>query len=251
MNLGEELIKSISSHTLFEIKVFGLIIPVSDSVVMTWMVMLIMVVASVLLTRNFKLIPSGVQNFVESIVEFINNFARQNIGYHWKTFAPFVGTMFLFLIISNTISIFSIIPSGEELYRLTGWAFFERLPEFKIRPPTRDLNIPLGMAVLTVITVTVAGIKVKGVKGWLHSFFEPVGFIFPLKIAENFIRIMSLSFRLFGNVLGAFIIMEILYAIMPAALPAAFSLYFDLFDGVLQAYIFVFLTTLYIAEAVE
>ena len=86
---------------------------------------------------------------------------------------------------------------------------------------------------------------------WLKSFAEPVAIITPINIMEVVIRPLSLCMRLFGNVLGAFVIMELLKIVAPAIIPIPFSFYFDIFDGFLQAYVFVFLTSLYIKEAIE
>ena len=96
-----------------------------------------------------------------------------------------------------------------------------------------------------------SGIHAKGVKRWAKSFAEPVAVVAPLNVLEIFIRPLSLCMRLFGNVLGAFVVMELLKIIMPAILPIPFSLYFDIFDGLIQAYVFVFLTSLFIKEAIE
>ena len=105
------------------------------------------------------------------------------------------------------------------------------------------------MWVLNVIEV--AGIRQKGAKGWVKSFAEPIPIILPINIMEIFIKPLSLCMRLFGNVLGSFVIMELLKLIVPAVLPAVFSCYFDIFDGLIQAYVFVFLTSLFIKEATE
>ena len=91
----------------------------------------------------------------------------------------------------------------------------------------------------------------KGVKKWFKSFAEPVAVIAPINVLEIFIRPLSLCMRLFGNVLGAFVIMELIKQILPVGLPLPFSFYFDIFDGLIQAYVFVFLTSLFIKEAVE
>ena len=88
-------------------------------------------------------------------------------------------------------------------------------------------------------------------KGWLHAFAQPVAVILPLNILELFIRPLSLCMRLFGNVLGSFVVMELIKMLLPVFLPIPFSMYFDIFDGIIQAYVFVFLTTLFIKEAVE
>lgn len=120
-----------------------------------------------------------------------------------------------------------------------------------MRPPTKDINITASFAIVTIVYVLVAGIRVKKFGGWLKSFAEPMPIMIPFKMLDYVIRPMSLCFRLFGNILGAYIIMELLYAAFAFALPAAFSIYFDLFDGGLQAYIFVFLTSMYLSEAIE
>jgi F-type H+-transporting ATPase subunit a len=107
------------------------------------------------------------------------------------------------------------------------------------------------MAIMSMCVVLFAGIKYKKMSGWLKSFIEPTPVMLPFKILELFIKPTSLALRLFGNILGAFIVMELIYMALPAIAPAALSLYFDLFDGILQAYVFMFLTSLYIAEALE
>lgn len=246
MNLSEELVNAITPHTTFVIP--GLNIPVSDTVIIMWLVMIFLMVFAVVITRRMELVPSGKQNIAESIVDTVNGLAKNNIGHHWKPFSPYLGTILLFLLFSNIISIFNIIPGGELLYHLTG---IESLETFGIRPPTRDANVTVCMAVMSIILVLFSGIGIKGFKGWLKSHVEPIPVMLPFKILDYPVRIISLSMRLFGNILGAFIIMELLYAVVPPFVPAAFSLYFDLFDGALQAYVFVFLTSLYIAEAVE
>ena len=251
LEFGKELVQQISSHEIFSFSLFGINIPVTDTVIVMWIIMAFLAVFSIIFTRRLKLIPEGRQNIVETIVEFINNFTKDTVGHHWEHFAPYIGTIFIFLIISNCISVFAVIPKGEELYRLTHVEFFRNLPDFSIRPPTKDVNTTMCMAVMSIIMVVYAGIRFKGFPGWIKSFVEPIPVVLPMKITEYLIRILSLSFRLFGNILGAFIIMEIVYFLMPAVIPAGLSIYFDLFDGVLQAFIFVFLTSIYIAEAVE
>jgi F-type H+-transporting ATPase subunit a len=107
------------------------------------------------------------------------------------------------------------------------------------------------MAIMSIVLILFAGIRFKGIKGWLKSFIEPVPFLLPFKILEYGIKPLSLCLRLFGNILAAFIIMELVYFAFPMIVPGVLSIYFDLFDGILQAYVFVFLTSLFIGEAVE
>ena len=109
----------------------------------------------------------------------------------------------------------------------------------------------LALALMSIILVQAAGIRAKGIKGWLKSFTQPIAIVTPFNILDLVTRPLSLCMRLFGNVLGAFVIMKLIEQVLPVFLPAVFSVYFDLFDGLLQAYVFVFLTGLYIKEAIE
>ena len=249
--LGEEIVSALTPTEIFNINLFGIRISITDTVISMWIAMALIIGVVIFLTRSFKTIPEGRQNVVEIAVEFINNFTQDTIGHHWKTFAPFIGTLLFFLVTANIISIFNFIPTGETLYRITGNEPFANWPKYSIRPPAKDVNVPFALATVTTFFIIYGAIKFKKVSGWLKSFVQPIPILLPLNIMEYFIRILSLSFRLFGNILGAFIIMELIYMVVPLALPAALSIYFDLFDGALQAYIFVYLSTFYIAEAVE
>lgn len=248
--IGEEILKLLQSQ-LIDIHLFGLTIQISQSVIVTWIIMAFLIIFSIIFTRNLKAVPEGKQNFIEVVVEFINNFAKDILGHHWKMFAPYIGTVLLFLVISNTISIFNIIPSGEDLNHIFHTEAFKNMPEFHLLPPTKNASVALAFAIMSMIVVLTAGIKVKRVSGWLKSFLEPVPILLPFKILDYFIRPISLCFRQFGNILGAAIIMELLYISIPMVLPGLVSVYFDIFDGILQAYVFCFLTSLYIAEAIE
>lgn len=251
MNLTEELIHAINRHELFNITLFGKIIPITDTVVITWIIMAFLTALALFLTAGMKSVPEGKQNVAEALVEFVNTTTKGLIGHHWKHFAPYIGTIFLYLIMANTISIFNLIPDGEQLYKLTHIKALEHFPGFAITPPTRDFNVTASMAIMSIIMVLFAGIRFKGFSGWIKSFAEPMPVIVPFKILDYFVRPLSLCFRLFGNILGAFILMELIYIAIPLFVPAVFSIYFDLFDGMLQAYIFIFLTSLYVAEAIE
>ena len=245
------MVEAVSAHEVFSFTLFGQKIIVTDTIVVMWVIMAVIILLVWLGTKNFKKIPKGPQNLVEMFVDFINKLCRDTIGHHGMHFAPYLGTILLFLAVSNTISIFDIIPSSDQLFKLTHLEFFKNIPAVSLRPPTRDVNVTAAMAIMSIILVLGAGIRFKKMGGWLKSFVEPMPIILPFKIMDYFIRPLSLCFRLFGNILGAFIIMEFLYSAIPILFPAALSMYFDIFDGILQAYIFVFLTTLYITEAIE
>ncbi|MCQ4727622.1 F0F1 ATP synthase subunit A, partial [Anaerotignum faecicola] len=119
------------------------------------------------------------------------------------------------------------------------------------KPPTKDLNATAALALMSIVLIEYAGFHKKGLKGWVKSFAEPVAIIAPINILEIFIKPLSLCMRLFGNVLGSFVVMELIKQLVAPIIPIPFSMYFDIFDGLIQAYVFVFLTALFIKEAVE
>ncbi|MEN8906329.1 MAG: F0F1 ATP synthase subunit A [Clostridiales bacterium] len=244
-----KLLENLKSNQ-YNINLGGLEITISDSIVVMWMIMIVIIALAYVLTRNLKPIPEGKQIAAEYIVETINSFFKQTIGHHWKPFAPYLGTILIFLVFANTVSLFNIIPSGELLYSLTHFEIFKHF-HFHVSPPTKDINITAALAVMSIFLVIGSGIIIKGPIAFLKSFFEPLWIMLPFKILDYFSRPLSLCMRLFGNVFAAYVLMELIYMIFPLIIPAIFSIYFDLFDGGLQAFIFVFLTSIYISETVE
>jgi F-type H+-transporting ATPase subunit a len=212
---------------------------ITESVIISWVVMVILIVLSLLLTRNLKQIPKGGQAILEMIIEFLNNFAKTQFGRFAPVFAPYVGTLFLFLFFANIMGVFSPV------------AAFGFEPLFDIKPPTRDINVAAPLAVITILLVVICNIKAKGIQGWFKHFLHPVPIMLPFNIMEYATRLVSLSLRLFGNILGGYILMRLIEGLMPVALPMVVSLYFDFFDGFIQAAIFTFLSVLYISEALE
>ena len=117
-----------------------------------------------------------------------------------------------------------------------------------MKPPTKDLNVTAALAIMSIVMVQVVCIRSRGPKGWLKSFAEPVAIVAPINVMELVIKPLSLCMRLFGNVLGAFVVMKLIEAVAPVIVPIPLSLYFDIFDGLLQAFVFTFLTALYMQE---
>jgi len=239
LSIGERIKEVLAFKTIFTIHIGSFAIPISETVITSWIVMFILIAGSLLLTRNMRQVPKGSQLVVETLVGFLNDFFKNQIGHHWKVFAPYLGTIGLFLAVSNIISFFSPIP---------GFGFE---PPFSMKPPARDINVTAALALMTIVLVIFSGIYFKGFKSWLKSFVKPAPFMLPFNILEYGIKPVSLCLRLFGNIMGAFIIMELIIMIVPLIVPPVFSLYFDFFDGLIQAVVFVFLSTLYITEAVE
>ena len=243
MSISEKIVEGMGIKTLFTIHACGLTVPISDTVVSTWIVMAIVILAAFLLTRRMREIPKKPQLVLESFIGFMDDFAKENIGHHGRTFLPFLGTIFIFLIVSNLAPM--LTPAGTGLYA----GAVE--PGFVIKPLTRDINVTAAFALIVIVTVFVSSIVVKGPKGYLKSLVKPSPIMLPFNILEYAIKPMSLCLRLFGNILGAYIIMLLIEAVAPIVVPPIAGLYFDLFDGLIQAVVFAFLSTIYIAEAVE
>lgn len=239
MSISEKIVEGIGIKTVFTIHAFGLTIPISDTVVSTWVVMAILIAASILLTRKFREIPKKPQLLVESLIGFINDFVSENAGHHGKDFAAFLGTIFIFMIVANLAPM--LTPIG-------GFGFE---PGFVIKPLTRDINVTAAFAITVIVTVLISSFRYKGVKGWLKGLVSPTPVMLPFNLMEYAIKPLSLCLRLFGNILGAYIIMLLIEAVAPVVFPPIAGLYFDLFDGLIQAVVFAFLSTIYIAEAIE
>ncbi len=239
MSISERITQGISIKTVFTLHAFGLAIPISDTVVSTWIVMAMLILASYLLTRRFREMPRKPQLLLEAFIGFINDFVKENAGHHGKDFAAFLGTIFIFLIAANLAPM--LTPIG-------GFGFE---PAFVIKPLTRDINVTAAFAITVIVTVFFAGLVYKRPLGWLKSLVQPSPIMLPFNLLEYAIKPLSLCLRLFGNILGAYIIMQLIEAVAPVIFPPIAGLYFDLFDGLIQAVVFAFLSTIYIAEAIE
>ena len=226
-NLSEFLMEELEAATAFTIPIFGGI-DVAESTVISWVIMAIIMILTLVLTRNMKVEnPGKLQVGVEYVVESLQNIVRGIVGHEGERYVPYLATVLVFLGISN-------------VFAVTG-----------MKPPTKDLNVSAAVALMSIVLVQIASIRQNRVKGWLKGFTKPIAVVTPINIMELAIRPLSLCVRLFGNVLGAFVVMKLLEHLVPVILPAVFSLYFDFFDGLIQAYVFVFLTGLFIKEAIE
>jgi F-type H+-transporting ATPase subunit a len=217
-------------------------VPISETVVVTWMIMAVLFVFAIAATRNFEKVPKGMQNAVEMLVDTMNNFTAQTMGEDKKGFSPYMGTLFIFLLVANLIG-------------LVGF-----------RPPTADVNTTFALSIITFVLTQFNGIRSKGIGTYIKGFFEPFVLLFPLNILGELANPISLAFRLFGNIVGGLIIMSLVYGgltglsgmiglanvpILQAGIPAALHAYFDVFSGVLQSFIFVMLSMVFISGAMD
>lgn len=242
---------AIQSQEYVSITLFGHRIAfITDAVVVTWIIMAVIMIAVLLLTRKLEMVPTGGQKIAEALVSFVNKLCADNLGHHWRPFAPYMGTVLLYLAFSNVCAIFNLLPSGETMASLTGnneWLH----KALSLHPPTKNFNVTLCLALMSIILVVGAEFRYKGIKGWAQGFYKPTPISGFIKVLDLFTRPLSLCLRLFGNIMGGTIVMALLYSALPIALPIIGAIYFDLFDGLLQAYVFVFLTLIYLSEAVE
>ncbi|MDR1302057.1 MAG: F0F1 ATP synthase subunit A [Treponema sp.] len=229
----------------FSISLFGSELTafvINESILVSWGVMALLIIGSLILTRNLQQIPRGPQVILEALIGFLNTFSKEHFGKRAGVYGPYIGTIFLFLFAANSIPVISPLGIG----------LLHSEPPFTIKPPTRDINVTAAFALLTILLVLIGGLRAKGLRGWGKKLLSPAPMMLPFNLLEYLIRPLSLCLRLFGNILGGYIIMLLVEGALPIPLvvPAFLSLYFDLFDGLIQAVVFTFLTTLFIAEAV-
>lgn len=223
---------------------------ITETVVVMWVVVAIIAAAAFLMARKIKDVPEGAQSVGELILDFMNNFCEEQIGHRGAAFVPYLTTLIMFLAVSNIIALVNFIPSGDFLAKVFN---NPELSEFKfaLHPPTRNFNVTLALALMSMAVVIYSEFRYQGIKRWAQGFYKPSPIFGFIRILDYFARPMSLCFRLFGNIMGAMIVMTLLYGAAPIIAPSIVGLYFDIFDGGLQAFVFVFLTSLYIGEAVE
>ncbi len=202
-----------------------------------WFVVLFLLVFSFLGTLNTTRIPHSWQNFMESAVDFVANIAKDQLGENsYKEWVPFIGTLFLFIFGCNWAG--AVIP----------WKLI-RLPEGELAAPTNDINTTVALALLTSFAYFYAGLSKKGF-GYFKHYIEPLPFLLPINILEDFTKPLSLSFRLFGNVLADELTITVLTSLVPLIIPLPI-MFLGLFAGSVQALIFSTLAAAYIAEALH
>ena len=203
----------------------------------SWLVLVIIISIGLLSTQNLKLQPSGLQNLAEYITEFIRDLAKTQIGEEeYLKWVPFLGTIFLFVFVSNW--------SGA----LLPWRIIE-LPSGELAAPTGDINTTVALSLLTSIAYFYAGIQKKGF-GYFKRYVKPVAFLLPINVLEDFTKPLSLSFRLFGNLLADELVVGVLITLVPLVVPIPLML-LGLFTSAIQALVFSTLAGAYIGESLE
>lgn len=203
----------------------------------SWFVIALLVIASLAATRNIQKIPDGIQNFMEYALEFIRDLARNQLGEkEYRPWVPFIGTLFLFIFVSNW--------SGA----LLPWKLI-KLPEGELAAPTNDINTTVALALLTSLAYFYAGFSKKGL-GYFAKYVQPTPILLPIAILEDFTKPLSLSFRLFGNILADELVVAVLVLLVPLFVPLPVML-LGLFTSAIQALVFATLAAAYIHESLE
>lgn len=203
----------------------------------SWIVILIIFSLGFLTTRDLKRIPGQPQAFIEFLTEFVRDIAKTQIGEkEYLSWVPYLGTMFLFIFVSNWSG--ALIP----------WKIFE-LPNGELGAPTNDINTTAGLAILTSISYFYAGISKKGLN-YFAKYVQPTPILLPINVLEDFTKPLSLSFRLFGNILADELVVAVLVSLVPLVIPIPL-IFLGLFTSGIQALIFATLSGSYIGEAME
>lgn len=203
----------------------------------SWIVIAILLVVSFAGTRSVQMVPSGLQNLLEYALEFMRDLAKNQIGEKdYRPWVPFVGTLFLFIFVSNWMGALFPLKTIE-------------LPAGELAAPTNDINTTVALALLTSLAYFYAGFSKKGL-GYFGNYVHPVPFMLPFKIIEDFTKPLSLSFRLFGNILADELVVAVLVFLVPLFVPLPLMA-LGLFTSAIQALIFATLAAAYIGEAME
>ena len=231
INLQEELQEQLNIEEIFGFDIGSVHIGFDESTVVSWIIMLVLTVLAVMLTRNLKVDGniSKRQMLLEMAYEKGTAFFKTMLGPKVEKYTEWLMSLAIFIGVSNMIGLFGM------------------------KPPTKSMQVTAAMALTSIVLVEYVAFKNYGVKKRLKKFTKPVAIVTPINVLEVFTKPLSLCMRLFGNIIAAFTIMELVKAVpfLKIGVPAVLSLYFDLFDGLLQAYIFCFLTAFYLEEAVE
>lgn len=219
-------------HYLASFQLFGHTIYITTTQVCTWIVMAVIIIFAIAARRaimkaDAEAIPSGFQNIVELVVETINNFVNSTMGAHGKKYVNYVGTLFIFLFLSNISGMFGL------------------------RPPTADYATTLSLALVTFVLIQYNNIR-HNKFGAFTDLFKPLPFLFPINLIGEIATPVSLSLRLFGNVMAGTVMLALYYGLLPVfaklGVPAFLHGYFDLFSGAIQAYVFCMLTMVFVSD---
>jgi F-type H+-transporting ATPase subunit a len=221
---------------------------VTNSLLLSTLVVILLCVVALIARRKYTLVPRSVQNVLEIILEFFLDLMESVLGDRRKSekYLPFVVSIFLFVMFSNWLG---LLPGVGSFTIHEGQHGVVPL----LRAPAADLNFTLALAIISVLATNVIGVAALGIAGHAKKFFNfknPILFaVGLLELVSEFAKMVSFSFRLFGNVFAGEVLLLIIGFLVPYIIPLPF-LFLELFVGVIQAFIFAMLTLVFIAGAV-
>ncbi len=213
---------------IFDIAGFHVVLN-KETLIMTWIVMAFWILFSLLATKSTKLIPNPLQSTAEILIATWDDLVKDSLGLTDRRYFAFICTIFLLFWVSNLIG---IIPFLSE--------------------PTKDINTTLSLGVVGFLVAHYSGIKFKGIKTYLKEYCEPIFFMMPLNVIGELSKVVSISFRLFGNIMGgSIIILVVSYLVYSLVLPPFLYGFFGLFVGTIQAFVFTMLSLVYISVQIR
>nr|YP_009548740.1 ATP synthase CF0 subunit IV [Cryptogramma acrostichoides]AYW15715.1 ATP synthase CF0 subunit IV [Cryptogramma acrostichoides] len=203
----------------------------------SWVVIALLLALPAATTRNLQPIPTGIQNFIEYVLESIRDLTRTQMGEEeYRPWVPFIGTMFLSIFVSNW--------SGASF----PWRVIQ-LPHGELAAPTNDINTTVALALLTSVAHFYAGLHKRGFS-YSGKYIQPTPVLLPINILEDSTKPLSLSFRLFGNILADELVVAVLVSLVPLIVPVP-TMPLGLFTSAIQALISATLAAAYIGESME
>ncbi len=205
----------------------------------------IVFILSVLASRRLQMKPTGLQNFMEWIVDFVKGIVNDTMD--WKTgkmFLPLGLTLITYILVSNLLGVATVGVWGHDLW----W-----------KSPTADAGITLTLSAMVVVMTHFYGIKIQGTKHYLKGYVSPVPLMLPFKIIEEFTNTLTLGLRLFGNIYAGEVLLALLVGLagsgflgfLGAAAPMIVWQGFSVFIGAIQAFVFTMLTMVYMSHKVS
>ncbi len=223
--------------------------PITNTILATWVVMAVLVGTSVWATRRMQAVPTGLQNLAEMGVEALANLVEGVAGKErGKKFFPLVATIFIFILVANWMGLLPFFGTLGIVHEVHGEPEFTPL----LRSASTDLNTTLGLALISVATIQVFGVRYLGFRSYVGRFVTLRGpidmFVGLLELISEFAKIISLSFRLFGNIFAGEVLLGVIGFLMPWVAIVPF-MGLELFVGAMQAFIFAMLTLVFLVSA--
>jgi len=218
-------------HGYVKVNFFGSEVYITTTHVCLCIVCLTLIAFGLLVShrmKHAKAVPEGLQNVAEFYVEMLDGIVKNNMFRHWRKYANYILTIFMFILFANISGIFGL------------------------RPPTADFCVTLTLALITFAVIQFNAFRTNGALGYLKSLTQPLPLLFPINVIGEVATPVSLSLRLFGNIMGGTVMLALYYGLLPKlatlGIPVFLHVYLDIFSGAIQTYVFCMLTMVFIND---